>query len=155
MAQIKAASAKHRTDPAGTADRGRATPTTVKARGLMPALSPAEQRVAQVVIDEAATAAELTITELAKRAGTSETTVIRFCRAMGFTGYPQLRLALATDAGRVPAGGLSRETIGSDISPGAEPSDVVKKIAFADVRAVEETAGQLDLVVLDKVVNAV
>jgi DNA-binding MurR/RpiR family transcriptional regulator len=139
----------------GGADRDAPAPTTVKARGLMPALSPAEQRVAQVVIDEAATAAKLTITELAKRAGTSETTVIRFCRAMGFTGYPQLRLALATDAGRVPDGGLSRETIGSDISPSDDLSDVVKKIAFADVRAVEETAGQLDLVVLDKVVNAV
>src|SRR3954451_24298324 len=111
MAQIKAASAKHRTDVAGTADRGRATPTTVKARGLLPALSPAEQRVAQVVIDEAATAAKLTITELAERAHTSATTVIRFCRAMGFTGYPQLRLTLATEAGRAQDDGSSEEVV--------------------------------------------
>jgi DNA-binding MurR/RpiR family transcriptional regulator len=156
MRQTKAASSKHRTGGAGDSpDRGRTTPTTVKARGLLPALSPAEARVAQVVIDEAATAAKLTITELAERAHTSETTVIRFCRAMGFAGYPQLRLTLAADAGRLPEGGLSEEAIGSDISPSDDLSEVVKKIAFADARAVEDTAGQLDLVVLDQVVNAV
>src|SRR6266545_664572 len=72
------------TTVSGEPPAGPATPATVKARGLLPSLSPAEQRVARVVIDEAATAAKLTITELAERAGTSETTVIRFCRAIAF-----------------------------------------------------------------------
>jgi len=58
-------------------------------------LSPAEQRVAQVIIDYAATASGLTISDLADRARSSETTVIRFCRAMGFSGYSHLRLTLA------------------------------------------------------------
>jgi DNA-binding MurR/RpiR family transcriptional regulator len=132
----------------------RPTPTTVKARGLLPSLSPAEQRVARVVIDEAATAAKLTITELAERASTSETTVIRFCRAMGFTGYPQLRLALAAEAGR-NQDERADQALGSDISPTDELSQVVKKIAFADARAVEDTAGQLDVAVLEQIVDAV
>src|SRR6185312_7681478 len=89
--------------------------TTVRARGLLPDLSPAERRVAQVIIDEAATAAHLTISDLADRAGSSETTVIRFCRAMGFGGYSELRLTLATEAGRAyDAAGT--EPVDSDIS---------------------------------------
>jgi DNA-binding MurR/RpiR family transcriptional regulator len=126
----------------------------VKARGLLPSLSPAEQRVARVIIGEAATAASLTITELAERAGTSETTVIRFCRVMGFAGYPQLRLALAAEAGRSQIDGAD-EALGSDISPTDDLAQVVKKIAFADARAVEDTGAQLDVAVLERVVDAV
>jgi DNA-binding MurR/RpiR family transcriptional regulator len=121
----------------------------------MPSLSPAEQRVARAVIDEAATAAQLTISELAKRAQTSETTVIRFCRAMGFAGYPELRLTLAAEAGRARDIGTPDESMGSDISPTDDLDQVVKKIAFADARAVEETASQLDIAVLGRVVDIV
>jgi DNA-binding MurR/RpiR family transcriptional regulator len=131
------------------------TPTTVKARGLLPSLSPAEQRVAQVVIAETVSVAQLTITELARRAQTSETTVIRFCRTMGFEGYPQLRLTLATEAGRAQDGGVSGKGMGSDISPSDDLTEVVKKITFADARAIEETAAQLDVAVLERVVDAV
>ncbi|XVV15460.1 MurR/RpiR family transcriptional regulator [Actinoplanes sp. CA-131856] len=126
--------------------------TIVRARGLLPSLSPAEQRVARVVIDEAATAAGLTITDLAERAGSSETTVIRFCRAMGFAGYSQLRLTLAAEAGRSVT---DEEPVGSDISESDDLAQVVKKIAFADARAVEETASQIDIAVLEQVVGLV
>jgi len=128
------------------------SPTTVRARGLLPSLSPAEQRVARVVIDEAATASRLTISDLAERAGSSEATVIRFCRAMGFGGYSELRLTLATEAGRAGGGD---EQVGSDISETDDLAQVVKKIAFADARAVEDTAMQIDIEVLERVVDLV
>jgi len=131
-----------------------ATPTTVRARGLLPSLSPAEQRVARVIIDEVATAARLTITDLAERARSSESTVIRFCRAMGFGGYSELRLTLAAEAGRAyDAAGT--EPVDSDISASDDLAQVVKKIAFADARAVEETALQIDIAVLEQVVDLV
>ena len=131
------------------------SPTAVRARGLLPSLSPSEQRIAQVIIDEAATAARLTISDLAARAGSSETTVMRFCRAMGFTGYPELRLTLAAEAGRAADLAENAEQIGSDISEADDLAQVVKKIAFADARAVEETATQIDVAVLEKVVDLV
>ncbi len=133
---------------------GPATTTAVKVRALLPSLSPAEQRVGQIVAGDPAAAAMLTITELAGQAQTSETTVIRFCRAVGFAGYPELRLTLATEAGRLqsdPAGSV----VGSDISPSDDLAQVVRKIAFADSRAVEETGAQLDIGVLGQVVGAI
>jgi DNA-binding MurR/RpiR family transcriptional regulator len=136
-------------------DEDGATSTGVRIRGLLPSLSRAERRVGQVIIDEAATAAALTITELARRADTSETTVIRFCRAVGFSGYPELRLRLATEAGRADGGGGGREAVGSDISATDDLAQVVKTIAYADARAVEDTAAQLDVAVLEQVVDAV
>jgi DNA-binding MurR/RpiR family transcriptional regulator len=121
----------------------------------MPSLSPAEQRVAQVIVDEVSAAVRLTITELAQRAATSETTVIRFCRAMGMRGYPELRLTLAEEMGRSTDTAVGNEAIGGDITPTDDLDQVVKKIAFADARAVEDTAAQLDVVELERVIDRV
>lgn len=131
------------------------TPQTLLAhvRALMPNLAPAEQRVAAAVVSDPGGVAAKTISELAEACQTSGTTVIRFCRAMGFPGYPGLRLALAA------AAQASRETgwgdIGSDIGPHDTLDEIVKKIAHADARAVEETAAQLDAATLGQVVDAV
>ena len=128
--------------------------TVVRIRALMPSLPPAEQRVARKVIEDPAGVAVTTITGLARACETSETTVIRFCRALGFSGYPELRLTLATEAGR--AEGVGRErAVSGDINPGDTVQEVVEKVAFADARAVEETAAQLDTAVLSRVIAAV
>lgn len=128
--------------------------TTVRIRSLMPALTPAEQRVAERVCAEPSTVAGSSISALAVRCQTSETTVTRFCRAVGFTGYPALRLALATELGRAE-GGTGARTVSSDIGPGDDLEEVVEKVAWADARAVEETAQQLDVAALHRVIDAV
>jgi DNA-binding MurR/RpiR family transcriptional regulator len=139
---------------AAPADTEPAQPhTPVRIRALLPTLQPSLRRVAEQVLADPARAATLTVTELAAACDTSETTVIRFCKALGLPGYPQLRLALAAEAGRAEGGRDSR-VIGSDIGPGDDMRQVVEKIAFADARAVEETASQLDIAVLERVVDA-
>lgn len=129
-------------------------PTMVRLRALMPSLAPAEQRVAQRVLDAPESVAASTISELAEACRTSETTVIRFCRAVGFSGYPALRLTLATELGRASGGSGAGRTVSGDIGPGDDLEQVVEKIAFADARAVEETAEQLDVGVLRAVVES-
>jgi DNA-binding MurR/RpiR family transcriptional regulator len=142
-------------DPGPAAD-GASTSlsTVVRVRSLLPSLPPAEARVAQRVIDDPEAVANSTITELAQACGTSETTVIRFCRAIGFAGYPELRLTLATEAGRAQ-GVTGGRVVGSDISTDDTLQQVVEKISFADARAVEETANQLDIEALERVVAAI
>jgi DNA-binding MurR/RpiR family transcriptional regulator len=125
----------------------------VKIRSLLPGLARAEQRVAKVVLENPATVAHRSITEVAEQAGTSETTVTRFCKAIGVGGYPELRIALAADTARSQA--RANHDMGGDILPGDDLKQVVGKVAFADARAVEETAEQLDIESLDKVVQAV
>jgi DNA-binding MurR/RpiR family transcriptional regulator len=129
-----------------------AVATTVRIRALVPSLAPAERRVAERVLSDPTTVAASTISSLARDCATSETTVIRFCRAVGFTGYPSLRLALAAENGRSGADD-SRELTG-DIAADDDLDKVVAKIAFADARAVEETAQQLDLGALHQVIDA-
>lgn len=125
--------------------------TGVRIRSLLPSLAPAERRVAERVLADPGAVAASTITALAHECGTSETTVIRFCRAVGFTGYPALRLALAAETGR---GGSDTRELSADIVADDDLESVVAKIAFADARAVEETADQLDLTALHAVIDA-
>src|SRR5260370_42340231 len=67
----------------------------VTIRSLLPSLAPVERRVAHAVLDDPQGVAWRSISELARTCGTSATSVVRFCRAIGLRGYPDLRLALA------------------------------------------------------------
>lgn len=115
-------------------------PLLVRLRGIRPTLTPAEDRVATEVLTDARRASDLTITELALAAQTSETTVLRFCKRLGLKGYPQLRLGLAAEAAQP----REQRMAGSDISATDTIDDIVAKVAAVDSSAVEETAQQLD-----------
>src|SRR5215510_8335077 len=77
-----------------------------RVRGSLPEFSGALRRVAEWILSDPAGAARSTIVELAERSETSPATVTRFCRALGFDGYADLRLAIAGETGRaaLPAG---------------------------------------------------
>ncbi|ONI79027.1 RpiR family transcriptional regulator [Actinosynnema sp. ALI-1.44] len=125
----------------------------VRIRSLLPGLARAEQRVAKVVLDNPASVARRSITEVADAAGTSETTVTRFCKAIGVGGYPELRIALAADTARTEA--RAERDLGGEISPEDDLAQVVSKVTFADARAVEETADQLEIATLHQVVDVI
>ncbi|WP_306204744.1 MurR/RpiR family transcriptional regulator [Actinoplanes sp. RD1] len=128
--------------------------TAVHIRALLPSLQPSMRQVAEQVLADTDAAAALTVTELAHASGVSEATVIRFCKAIGFSGYPPLRLALAAESGRNSRAGHDGRALAADIEPGDDLARVVEKITFADARAVEETGAQMDLAVLERVVEA-
>ncbi|MFD5090394.1 MurR/RpiR family transcriptional regulator [Amycolatopsis thailandensis] len=122
-------------------------------RSLLPELARAEQRVAKVVLDDPAQVARRSITEVALAANTSETTVTRFCKAVGVGGYPQLRIALAADTARSEA--RSSRNLGGEIGPEDDLAAVIGKVSFADARTVEVTADQLDVPSLQRVIDIV
>ena len=64
-------------------------------RASMPALPPAEQRVAQLLMSDPRGFARLPVVELAERAHVSKPTVVRFCRSIGYDGLADFKLKLA------------------------------------------------------------
>jgi DNA-binding MurR/RpiR family transcriptional regulator len=127
--------------------------TVVRIRALLPSLAPAEQRVARRVVEDPEHVTACSITQLAKECGTSEATIIRFCRTIDFPGYRDLRLTLATEAGRARGAGQERPELAGDIDPDDTLLTVVQKIAFTDARAVEETGTQIDIDELRRVIH--
>jgi RpiR family carbohydrate utilization transcriptional regulator len=64
-------------------------------RASIPALPPAEQRVAKLVLADPRSFATLPVGELAERAHVSKPTVVRFCRSVGYDGLADFKLKLA------------------------------------------------------------
>ncbi|MBX3634805.1 MAG: SIS domain-containing protein [Rubrivivax sp.] len=64
-------------------------------RASIPALPPAEQRVAKLLLTDPRSFASLPVGELAERAGVSKPTVVRFCRSVGYDGLADFKLKLA------------------------------------------------------------
>jgi DNA-binding MurR/RpiR family transcriptional regulator len=127
----------------------------IRVRRSLPNLRPAEQRVAQAVIDDPAGISESSITAVAGLCDTSETTVLRFCRAIGMAGYPELRIALARAAQWEESDADDSTPTTGQISATDSLPDVVNKIAYADARAISDTASALDLQELERAVDAI
>lgn len=125
-----------------------------KTQATAAGLSPSSRRVADALMTNPQLAMDRTITELAHMCNTSETSVVRFCRSIGLTGYTELRLALAAEVGRETAQFNGESRYGSDISREDSLADAVSKIAFAERLGIEETIANLDMNVLVKVVDA-
>jgi DNA-binding MurR/RpiR family transcriptional regulator len=142
--------------PRGTArsDSRRPVSVLIRVRGVLPNLRPAEQRVAQAVLADPAGISESSITAVARKCQTSETTVLRFCRALGLAGYPELRIALARAAQFEEADHRAGAPLTSDIAATDTLADVVAKITYAAARAVTDTAAALDVKVLQAVIDA-
>jgi RpiR family transcriptional regulator, carbohydrate utilization regulator len=64
-------------------------------RASIPALPPAEQRVARLLMTDPRSFATLPVSELAERAHVSKPTVVRFCRSVGYDGLADFKLKLA------------------------------------------------------------
>ncbi|NUW38761.1 MurR/RpiR family transcriptional regulator [Nonomuraea rhodomycinica] len=128
------------------------SPILARIRGVEPTLTAAHRRIAETILAEPAVVAASTIGELAERCGTSLTTITRFCRELGLAGYPELRLALAAELGRNDAAPREQDLIA--FSPDDPASLVLRSLLASDLRAMEETAAQLDLKAVDRAVSA-
>lgn len=64
-----------------------------------PSLTKSEQKVAESVLANTDDLMYYSVTELADFAGVGETTVMRFCRKIGFNGYQDFKLSLAQNVG--------------------------------------------------------
>ncbi|GAA3801404.1 MurR/RpiR family transcriptional regulator [Sphaerisporangium flaviroseum] len=135
-------------------DPQRSTPENLVARvrAVLPSLTPSAQIIARLILDDPATVARSTITELSAASSTSEATIVRTARVLGFSGYAQLRLALAAAAAtrQVPD-----RLVPGDLAPDDPLSDVIAKVTRAEADALEDTAAQLSPERLGEVVDAI
>ncbi|MEW6098844.1 MAG: MurR/RpiR family transcriptional regulator [Pseudomonadota bacterium] len=91
-------------------------------KASIPALPPAEQRVAKLVLADPRSFASLPVAELAERAHVSKPTVVRFCRSVGYDGLADFKLKLAGSVNEgVP---FVHRAVDED----DKPSDIIVKV---------------------------
>lgn len=111
--------------------------TRAAIRAALSSLQPADARAARAILDDPGAAVYLTVTEVAARAKTSASTVVRACQELGFRGFHDLKLALARDLG---AATVTARDIGESDSPG----DVLRKVLASDAEAIGGSLATID-----------
>jgi RpiR family carbohydrate utilization transcriptional regulator len=104
---------------------------------LRETLSPAEAKVANVLVSAPAWVLGHALAAVAERAGVSEPTVIRFCRSLGLDGYAALRLRLAESL----ASGAS--LLYRDVAADDSAADLIAKIFERSAHTLLEVRSQL------------
>ncbi|GAC1441805.1 MAG: MurR/RpiR family transcriptional regulator [Solirubrobacteraceae bacterium] len=113
--------------------------------------SRSQKDVAQYIIDHLDEAAFQTAEELARRANTSSSTVVRFSQALGFEGFPELQAAAREEYRRAhaaPGEVASAPLFALDQSP-------LETALAADHANLEDTARKLSRVSVDKAIEAI
>jgi DNA-binding MurR/RpiR family transcriptional regulator len=105
--------------------------------------SRSQKDVGQYIVDHLDEAAFHTAEELARRANTSSSTVVRFAQALGFEGFPELQAAARDEYRRLREGGNGAADV---TAPPLFPIDQTEFEAAlaADHTNVEETARKVD-----------
>jgi len=112
--------------------------------------SRSQKDVARYIVDHLDEAAFLTAEELARRASTSSSTVVRFSQALGFEGYPELQQA-AIEEYRTTIAGAGATASGALFS--FDHSELEGSLS-ADYSNLEETARKLTPEQVDASVSA-
>lgn len=120
-------------------------------RAVAPTLPGAMRRVAHVILDDPVAAARSTISELAVSASTSEGTVTRTVRALGFHSYSDFRLTLAG----LTARHTHTPTVAGDVTPDDPIETLVRKVGAIESQFIAETVAHLDTEALAHAAEAV
>lgn len=112
-------------------------------------------RVADYLLREPQAPLTLSINDLADRADTSPATVTRFCRMIGYSGYVEMRVGIATDVGRSATvdqtlGSWATE-IGRGFGPDDSPEDLLRLLISSHIRSLRQATSAIDLGVMTEV----
>jgi len=105
--------------------------------------------------DDPSIVLDKSISELAVASQTSVASVVRFCRAVGLSGYGQLRMSLATELGREAAQFSGNAALGAEVARSDSLQDMAGKVASLEMLAIDETVSSLDYGALERVVAAI
>lgn len=107
-------------------------------RSRLPSFAVAEQKVAQWVLQHPEEVVHLSMAQVARECGVSDTTVLRFCRAAGFQGYTDMKLAIVQDLAS------PTQLVHDDISVEDDSITIARKVFLSNIQALQDTLEVLD-----------
>jgi DNA-binding MurR/RpiR family transcriptional regulator len=111
-------------------------------------LAETARRVADCILQQPTAVLGLSITQLAQRSQVSDTTVLRFVRALGYQGYRQFALALAASVANPDDRALDVNIADED-----DLSAIVQKVFIAEAQALMKAPRTIDRNALQQAVD--
>jgi DNA-binding MurR/RpiR family transcriptional regulator len=117
-----------------------------------PNLPPKQRRLARYFIDHEDVVAFASTGQIAEQTRTSAATVVRFCRALGYEGYPDLQAAVRS---QLPQYRTAVQKLAERITRSDLTEHLPAQIAQANVNNIQKTLSQLSDSELTKIVTAI
>ena len=117
-------------------------------RGSYAHMTRTEKRIADYVSEHRNEVMEQTISELAAGVGSSEITISRFCKKLGFSGLQSFKIALAAELRQT-------DTVYRDITGNDGTELILQKIFRNIAEGLQDTLKLLDAAALDRAVDQI
>ncbi|MEJ5202157.1 MAG: MurR/RpiR family transcriptional regulator [Anaerolineales bacterium] len=101
-------------------------------------LSLSERKVADYILAHHQNVMQMTLAELATQSGVSDATVVRFCRALGFQSYLELKIALMRSLLDSP------DLIFDHVQKDDPPLTIMRKVFWGSIQAMQDTLDLLN-----------
>jgi len=115
----------------------------VKLKEMKEKLTKSEKKLAEYILKNLEEVKEINTYELAEKSGTSQATIIRFAKKLGYSGFPAFKIALSEDLGK-RSHKRKEGLIHNEISIDDTYGDIAKKVVFENTSAIKDTFSILD-----------
>jgi len=122
----------------------------IKIREMRDSFTPVERLVGDYILENTAEIPHLSIKELAQASKTSDASVLRFCKTMGYSGYRNFIVSISAAVGSRDDEVKVQYT---DIRPGDELSTIIANISHNNRRSIDDTMSVIDRGEIEKAVN--
>lgn len=113
----------------------------IKIRDMKESLTPVEKLVAEYVLENLEEIPHLSIKSLAQLTKTSDASVLRFCKTMGYKGYRNFIVSISASIGSMDDEQKDQYT---DIQPGDDLSIIISNISRNNSKSIEDTLSVID-----------
>ena len=126
----------------------------IKLNAMKNQLTSIEKKIAEYILEDPEWIKNLTTYEIAKNCDTSQASIVRFSKKLGFSGFPDFKLSLSQDIGNRKA--ESHVNIMHEELKSTDSFEIIgKKVATENIRAVNNTYEITDFNELEKAVQAI
>lgn len=113
----------------------------IKIRDMKDSLTPVERIVAEYVLANLEEIPHLSIKNLAQLTKTSDASVLRFCKTMGYSGYRSFIVSISASIGSMDDEQKDQYT---DIQPGDDLDTIISNISRNNSKSIEDTLCVID-----------
>lgn len=113
----------------------------LKIRDMKDSLTPVERMVAEYILANPEEIPHLSIKSLAQFSRTSDASVLRFCKTMGYGGYRSFIVSISAALGSIDE---EQKDHYSDIQPGDELDVIISNVSHNNAKSIEDTLSIID-----------
>ena len=121
----------------------------LRLRGVRNSLTPVERMIDEYIVENKEEIPRLSVNGLAKRSHTSDASVLRFCKTLGYRGYRDFIVAVSTALGSAD----KEENAYTDIQPGDDLQTIINNVSRNNSRSIDDTLRILDREIVQRAVE--